>query len=49
MDIEKQKEEQQDFVRRALTTLDILDERAEKINARLGQIEVRMMELESND
>ncbi len=38
-------EQQQDFVRKALATLDMLDERTEKKDMRLGQIEARMIEL----
>jgi hypothetical protein len=36
---------QQGFENKALTTLDLLDERAEKIGVRLEQIEARMIEL----
>jgi hypothetical protein len=49
VDLKKHKEEQQDFMKRALATLDTLDERAEKIDVRLGQIETRMRELEEEE
>jgi hypothetical protein len=35
------KEQQQEFLKMALTTLDMLDERAEKIDVRLKQIEAQ--------
>ncbi len=49
MSLGKHKQEQQDFVRKALTTLDMLDERAEKIDMQMGQIETRMRELEEEE
>jgi predicted nucleic acid-binding Zn-ribbon protein len=49
VDLKKHEEEQQDFMKRALATLDTLDERAEKIDVRLGQIETRMRELEEEE
>jgi hypothetical protein len=39
------KEQQQDFLKKALATLDMLDERAEKIDMRFEQIEARIVEL----
>ncbi len=37
--------QQQEFLNKALTTLDLLDERAEKVGVRLEQIEARMIKL----
>jgi hypothetical protein len=43
------KEQQQDFVKKVLVTLDMLDERAEKIDMRLEQIEAQMVELKKEE
>jgi predicted nucleic acid-binding Zn-ribbon protein len=49
-DVGKHKEQQQqEFLKKALATLDMLDERAEKIDVRLEQIEAWMIELKKEE